>query len=438
MVLRITFVHTLDDLRSGALAGAKQVRLSGLTEFPEALYDLADTLEVLDLGASHVTHLPEDFARLHRLRILFGSKNPFEILPPVLGRCEALEMVGFKSCRIREVPSEALPPRLRWLILTDNDVESLPQGLGDCAALQKLMLAGNRLTALPETIQNCRALELVRLSANQFETLPVWLTRLPRLSWLALAGNPFAATAEAALARVPVSDIAWSDLSLGDVLGEGASGTTHLAQLSLEGLSREVAVKIFKGVMTSDGLPQSEMAACVAAERHEGLIPVVGKVRDHPDGRDALVMERIDPDWRVLAGPPNFETCTRDVYAEGVRFDVATVLGIAQQIASAANHLHNRGILHGDLYAHNILHNGNGRACLGDFGAASAFDLADRTKAEALQRLEVRAFGCLLEELTRLCDAPEALETLTAACVDVPQERPLFPDIVDALAAIAS
>ncbi|WP_232037065.1 leucine-rich repeat-containing protein kinase family protein [Asticcacaulis excentricus] len=433
----MTFMYTLDALRSGALAGAKHVRLSGLTAFPEALYDLADTLEVLDLGGSQLTHLPDDFARLKRLKILFGSNNPFETLPPVLGRCEALEMVGFKSCRIREVPSEALPPRLRWLILTDNRLESLPQSLGDCVALQKLMLAGNRLTALPEAMQNCRALELVRLAANQFETLPVWLSQLPRLSWLALAGNPFAARAEAALTHVPVADIAWSDLSLGDVLGEGASGTTHLAQLSAGDLSRPVAVKIFKGAMTSDGLPQSEMAACVAAGRHEGLIPVLGRVRGHPDGRDALVMERIDPDWRVLAGPPNFETCTRDVYADGVRFDVGTALGIAQQIASAAAHLHSRGILHGDLYAHNILHDGRGRACLGDFGAASAYDPADRTQAEALQRLEVRAFGCLLDELTRLCDAPEALKRLTAACVDVPRNRPLFPEIVESLAAIA-
>lgn len=430
-------MHTLDDLRSGALAGARHVKLSGLAAFPEALYDLADTLEVLDLGGSQLTHLPDDFARLHRLKILFGSNNPFETLPPVLGRCDALEMIGFKSCRLREVPSEALPPRLRWLTLTDNRIESLPDSLGDCAALQKLMLAGNRLRVLPGSVQACGALELVRLAANQFERFPVWLTQLPRLSWLALAGNPFAATAEAAMARVEVADIPWSALSLGDVLGEGASGTTHLAQLSHEGLSRPVAVKIFKGAMTSDGLPQSEMAACVAAGRHEGLIPVVGKVRGHPEGRDALVMERINPHWRVLAGPPSFETCTRDVYAEGVRFDVGTVLGIAHQIASAADHLHRSGILHGDLYAHNILHDGYGHACLGDFGAASAYDLADRTQAEALQRLEVRAFGCLLEELTRLCDAPEVLETLTAACVDVPQKRPLFPEIVENLAAIA-
>jgi serine/threonine protein kinase len=73
-----------------------------------------------------------------------------------------------------------------------------------------------------------------------------------------------------------------------------------------------------------------------------------------------------------------------------------------------ARHLHAQGINHGDLYAHNILHCGEGRAVLGDFGAASFHPPGDPGAAEALQRIEVRAFGCLLEELVeRGADGPE-------------------------------
>jgi hypothetical protein len=61
--------------------------------------------------------------------------------------------------------------------------------------------------------------------------------------------------------------------------------------------------------------------------------------------------------------------------------------------------------MHGDLYAHNILHCGAGRALLGDFGAASFYDAGDREPGMALQRLEVRAYGCLLEELLERCNA---------------------------------
>jgi hypothetical protein len=55
--------------------------------------------------------------------------------------------------------------------------------------------------------------------------------------------------------------------------------------------------------------------------------------------------------------------------------------------------------MHGDLYAHNTLLGPDGHALIGDFGAASFVDVADRKTAEALERLEVRAYGCLLEEL---------------------------------------
>jgi len=37
---------------------------------------------------------------------------------------------------------EALPPMLRWLILTDNRIDRLPEVLGERPHLQKLMLSG--------------------------------------------------------------------------------------------------------------------------------------------------------------------------------------------------------------------------------------------------------------------------------------------------------
>ena len=115
----------------------------------------------------------------------------------MLGRCPALTMVGFKANRIATVSAKALPAGLRWLILTDNAVEQLPDELGQCDALQKLMLAGNRLRELPASLANCRNLELLRIAANRIERFPEWLLSLPRLSWLAYSGNPFSEGAEA-------------------------------------------------------------------------------------------------------------------------------------------------------------------------------------------------------------------------------------------------
>ena len=436
-------MNTLEQLRAGKLAGSKRLTLAcGLKTFPREIFDLADSLEILDLSGNALSALPDDLPRLHRLRILFCSDNQFTELPAVLGQCTQLAMVGFKANQIRTVPDAALPSALRWLILTDNQIEELPAGIGRCAQLQKLMLAGNRLQTLSPALARCTRLELLRIAANRLTGFPEFLLALPRLTWLAYAGNPFCAQWEhAALKQSPMPSIAWAHLELQQVLGQGASGVIHQAHWHRSEGVQPVAVKLFKGAVTSDGLPQSEMVACLRAGAHEHLIPVLGQVQHHPDGVDGMVMALMAPQLRNLAGPPSLDSCTRDCYAAEVVFDLAAVLALALGMASAARHLHAQGLMHGDLYAHNILHGGQGRAWLGDFGAASFLAPEDHLQAQALQRLEVRAFGCLLEELLARCQAPAeaqpvwaVLNDLKAACFDEqPGTRPLFHEIEQGL-----
>ena len=136
-------MHRFEQLQRGELAGITRLDLScGLREFPEAIFSLADSLEVLNLSGNQLSSLPADLPRLHKLRVLFCSDNRFTEVPAVLGQCTQLEMVGFKANQIRHLPAAALPAKLRWLILTDNQLEQLPDELGRCLQLQKLMLAG--------------------------------------------------------------------------------------------------------------------------------------------------------------------------------------------------------------------------------------------------------------------------------------------------------
>ena len=438
-------MQTLEQLESGQLAGCRELHLScGLTEFPSAIFALADSLELLDLSGNQLSSLPTDFARLHRLRVLFASDNLFTELPAVLGQCPSLSMIGFKANRIRHVPAGALPQGLRWLILTDNHIEFLPPQIGQCQPLQKLMLAGNRLHALPDELAQCQQLELLRISANPLAMLPAWLTQMPRLSWLAFSGTPLTQAQETrALVSVPLDFVAWSQIQLGPVLGQGASGIIYSAQRHRPSTRRTepVAVKIFKGEVTSDGLPECEMAAALQAGAHPHWIAALAKITRHPLKAQGLVMPLIDPEFVNLAGPPSLASCTRDVYPATTIFDLPTVRRMVLGIASAAAHLHAQGLMHGDLYAHNILHNGLGHVLLGDFGAATFLPTGDAPQTQALQRLEVRAFGCLLEELTDRCYATSIEQTALKALIQIkgqclladPQARPLFAEIVRGL-----
>ncbi len=419
----------LNALRRGDLAGVTELRLgAGLTEFPREVFGLADTLEVLDLSGNSLDRLPEDMGRLHKLRVLFCSGNRFDRLPPALGDCPTLSQVGFRRTGLREIPGEALPPRLRWLTVTDNHLTALPEAIGRRPLLQKLMLSGNNLAALPVTLQGTPNLELLRLSANRFEALPPWLTELPRLAWLAWAGNPL----DRSLRTPDCVTVDWSELSPGQLLGEGASGRVYDVQWHTGTSQRRVALKLFKGSMTSDGLPASEIAACLTAGDHPHLLGAFGQVVGHPDQAQGMLMPRLPVGWHALAGPPSLASCSRDVYDPAIRFSRAIALRVARSIADAAAHLHERGVLHGDLYAHNVLWDGDaGDAVLSDFGAASFLPAA--APGMALQRTEVLAWGILLGELLDRCDDVDdrdPLHRIKAECIaSTPASRPSMADV---------
>ena len=429
-------MNRLEELHSGALVGAKRVKLAcGLEIFPQELFTLADTLEVLDLTDNKLSELPENFGAFKKLKILFLSNNNFSALPIVLAQCPNLSMIGFRNNQIDTVRENSLPLSTRWLILTDNNIENLPESMGNLSLLQKCMLSGNRLTSLPKSMTQCHNLELLRIAVNHFTSLPSFLLALPKLSWLAYSGNPFCEKHPDC--DTPLKEIAWEDLEVQEVLGEGASGLISKALYAGE----EVAIKVFKGEITSDGLPEEEMDINISMGQHDHLVDVLARVTRHPENKDVLMLEIIPPHFFNLGLPPTLETCSRDVYPKDFTLTLVQVYKILSGIADAAVHMHARGIMHGDLYAHNIMIDADANSILGDFGGASFFEPKEVKIRNGLERLEVRAFGCLVEELLELSKHDssdthirELLLMLQNRCMhEVNHNRPLFGEIKNIL-----
>jgi hypothetical protein len=388
-------MQTLEQLQAGELAGCTSIKLAcGLTEFPKELFNLADSLELLDLSGNQLSALPNDFGKFKKLKIAFFSDNFFTEYPEVLADCPLLEMVGFKSNRISFISEKAISSHLRWLILTNNCITQLPKSIGNCTRLQKFPLAGNQLTELPEEMANCRNLELLRISANNMKALPEWLLTLPKLSWLAYSDNP---CSEIKYNNHTLNEISWDELLIKEQLGEGASGIISKAIWNKEE-QKEIAVKVFKGEVTSDGLPLSEMNACAMADNHQCLVTLLGKITNHPQQKEGLVFELIPTEFKNLGKPPSFETCTRDTFEAGIVFTITELIEIALHSVSVLEHLHDKGIMHGDFYAHNLMVNQDANTLLGDFGAATLYDKTV-PNAQLHEKLDVRAYGYLLDDL---------------------------------------
>ena len=398
-------MHTLAQLKSGELSGIKHLALSeNLTSFPLEILSLADSLEILDLSNNQLSTLPDELAQLHQLKIIFASNNHFITLPEVLGQCSKLEMIGFKSNQINQVPAKALPNNLRWLILTDNRIEILPDALGERTQLQKLALAGNRLTELPLTLAQCANLELVRISANKLHQCPEQLLELPKLAWLAFAGNPFS-QAEVELESVP--EISSKSFSLQEVLGQGASGVISKAvwKESSALFPSDIAVKVFKGEVTSDGYPKDELQACLKVGYHKNLVQSLAQVKE--ESHLALIMKLIPSQYRNLGLPPCFKTCTRDNFPVGFSLSIQKITKIVEQMASVFTHMHDNQVCHGDLYAHNTLFDEQANIIFGDFGAATMYHMLSKEQQVKVKQIEGRAFNFFVEDLLSICAKEE-------------------------------
>ena len=370
---------------------------------------------------------------MDHLRILFALGCGFKHIPDALGALPSLYMLSFKSNQLERISAGALAPTIEWLILTDNRLEELPSSLP--LGLRKVMLTNNRLRALPDALLRCRDLELIRLADNDLSALPAGFLEMPKLSWVALAGNPLIEQR-----RAPLPEPRWiaaDDLIVQEQLGAGGGGFVHRAVWASTPEAEPVAVKIFRNPdSVSDGDPRHEIDLGSALQ-HPNVIRVIGASREP---RLGLVLELLDTRtrWTELGKPPNFDTCTRDTYAEDARFAPSHVLRTLRGVAAACAHLHSKGFTHGDPSP--IRWSTSPMVEVGD--SARLQLRADRWDGDAALIEAEGALGCMKELLLPPSDdgstASPGMAPLVARCMALEvAARPSFDEVVDALAAFS-
>ena len=164
-----------------------------------------------------------------------------------------------------------------------------------------------------------------------------------------------------------------------------------------------MAVKVFKGQVTSDGYPKDELQVCLKVGGHKNLVRPLAQVTEVD--YLALIMELIPYDYRNLGLPPSLDSCTRDTFEEGFTLSSGQIDKIINQMQQVFEHLHANQVCHGDLYAHNTLLNDNASIIFGDFGAASMYHMLSVAQQAKIKKIESRALMHFIDDMHSLREA---------------------------------
>ncbi len=148
---------------------------------------------------------------------------------------------------------------------------------------------------------------------------------------------------------------------LGEVLGEGSSGTIHRARQP--GVGREVAIKVIRADLANNArfVERFEAEAQLIAQlEHPHIVPLYDFWRE--PGGAYLVL-------RLLRGG-NAEQSLR---SEGP-WAVERATQLVDEIGSALSAAHAAGVVHRDVKPANVLFDERGRSYLADFGIATSLD----------------------------------------------------------------
>lgn len=436
-------VKNIDIQRCNILTRLSPVELSYVEEIDLKACNLqsipttiqyATILRKLDVSNNPLTTLPSELKHCTNLDILFASSCPsITSLPTVLGEMPSITRLGWRSGSLSSINPNNLPPNLVHLILTDNKIETLddPKIFEKMKNVRKLMLSHNQLKSFGSNggLEQMQSLELLRIAGNRLSQIAPQLWELPRLTWLTISGNPITDAFnkhQSQAKKIPY--IKMSDLQgAGASLGEGASGKVQLYKWH----GKDVAVKLIHGV-TSDGKAEDELSIYNLVGSSGVEHRVVGCLALLDDERKGVVMEPLPSNLDDFASPPTIVEVTADRWDLSSTFQASFVKNALIDAATALNFLHSIGVSHGDFYAHNIkVDRTSGRLYLLDFGA-SYMKGSFATQAE---KIEVRAFGILVEELSKLLDPSETdlkykLVTLYEECTDANvNSRPSFESI---------
>ena len=381
----------IEQLKELNLSDCKKINLPADSD----LWKRLSSLKKLDLNNNALRDLPAEMGALSSLEILFLSDNSLESVPIVIGKLKSLRVLSLRSNLIQELSATHLPSQLVWLILTNNKIGNINANINGLKFLRKLMLSHNEIESIPVELGACKDLELVRLANNNISTIPREVLTLPKLAWISLSANPISTPPKKVEKVINESDI---QMQSNIILGSGASGEVYQAKYD----GKDVAVKMFKEQSKGSDGNAADEAAINGLINHPLAISAIGVIPGEDEGGyKGMVMDLLSGSFS-LGKVPSFDTVTRDEgpAAHSETLTKEQVHSVIYNIASVLEYIHSSiGVSHGDIYLHNVLRDGSYVARLSDWGASFVYDRDNAESAAMFERIEVLAFGRLVQNL---------------------------------------
>jgi len=225
--------------------------------------------------------------------VLVLSGNELSTLPPEICQLKSLKTLHLSHNRLSTLPSEISElTNLEVLRLFNNELSALPPEICQLTNLKRLYLSGNQLSTLPSAIGELTNLKALYLRDNVLNTLPSEIGKLTNLEWLALRDNQLSElpTSIGQLKKLEQLDLRGNPLPIPPEILEQFKEPTEIINYYLQHLA------------TADKKPLNEAKMLIVGEAKVGKTSLVKRLVEnsfdlHETKTDGIAINR----WHVAA-----------------------------------------------------------------------------------------------------------------------------------------
>ncbi|XP_032517243.2 leucine-rich repeat-containing protein 1-like [Danaus plexippus] len=163
-----------------------------LTDVPTEVFVYERTLETLLCQSNRITELPRQLFMCHGLKYLDLSDNELQAIPTAISSLVNLQHLNLSRNTLASIPDNMKSLKnLMFLDLSVNPLEKLPETITNLIAMQDLYLNDTYLEYLPGNFGRLANLRILELRDNYLMILPKSLSRSTDLLRLDIGQNEF-------------------------------------------------------------------------------------------------------------------------------------------------------------------------------------------------------------------------------------------------------